>query len=249
MNNSGNFAIAWTHGFGDNDICAQFFLSDGSKIDSNVQVNNFDSKSELRGHPSIEMNDDGNCVISWVDQCETKNFSLAYGNAQLKPQGANQINYIRCYSQKGEVISEPYIISEGFYSRGGLCASFRNNRIYNTWRHFSGICACVLEFANTTSICDSRLIEVSDKSLLRQNSPNPFSSFTRISYSLAKADHASLIVYGLLGNKIITLTDAWLQSGCYTVVYDGYQLPNGTYFFQLKVGNSVVETKKMVLLK
>ncbi|NNJ53696.1 MAG: T9SS type A sorting domain-containing protein, partial [Ignavibacteriaceae bacterium] len=57
-----------------------------------------------------------------------------------------------------------------------------------------------------------------------------------------------LKVYDVLGNEIITLVNEEKQPGTYELDFNARGLPNGMYFYTLKVG-SFSETKKMVLLK
>jgi len=103
----------------------------------------------------------------------------------------------------------------------------------------------------------SKIIEVSIESpnefLLSQNYPNPFNPITKIKFQIpgqARNDNAlvTLRVYDVLGNEITTLVNEEKPAGEYEVEFDGTGLPSGIYFYQLKAG-SLVETKKMVLLK
>ncbi len=84
--------------------------------------------------------------------------------------------------------------------------------------------------------------------LLSQNYPNPFNPSTQISFQIPTAGFTTLNVYGLLGNKIISLINKDLQAGNYDVNFDASNLPSGIYFYRLNSG-SFVQTKKMLLLK
>ena len=98
----------------------------------------------------------------------------------------------------------------------------------------------------------SHIVEVEiplvNESLLSQNFPNPFNPSTRIQYSLNSTQKITLKVYDVLGNEIATLVNEEKPSGEYEVEFNGNNLPSGVYFYQLKAG-SLIETKKMVLLK
>ncbi len=50
---------------------------------------------------------------------------------------------------------------------------------------------------------------------LDQNYPNPFNPSTTINYSVAKAGHVKIIIYNILGQKVITLVDQTVQPGNY----------------------------------
>jgi len=94
--------------------------------------------------------------------------------------------------------------------------------------------------------------------LLYQNYPNPFNPSTIISWQSAVGSWQTLKIFDLLGNEIVTLINEFKPAGTYEVefsaivgsAFDGnaYNLPSGIYFYQLKSG-SIVETKKMILLK
>ena len=84
--------------------------------------------------------------------------------------------------------------------------------------------------------------------LLSQNYPNPFNPSTTIYYQIPQLEFVTLKVYDILGREIVTLVNEEKPSGEYEVEFNGNNLPSGVYFYQLKAG-SLIETKKMVLLK
>jgi len=83
---------------------------------------------------------------------------------------------------------------------------------------------------------------------LLQNYPNPFNPTTKIKYEIPQSANASLKVYDVLGNEIVTLINEEKPAGSYQIEFDGVDLPSGIYFYQLK-SNSYINTKKMVLSK
>ena len=90
---------------------------------------------------------------------------------------------------------------------------------------------------------------------LEQNFPNPFNPGTRIDYEIKvqQATAVELIVYNILGEKVLTLVDATQKSGFYEITWDGRTdtgdfAPAGIYFYKLFAGDQV-ESKKMMLLK
>jgi hypothetical protein len=84
--------------------------------------------------------------------------------------------------------------------------------------------------------------------ILLQNYPNPFNSGTTIRFSIVRSMEVRLAVYDLLGRKVQTLIDVFMQAGFHTVTFDATDLPTGVYFCRLQVGEAV-ETKPMVLLR
>ena len=96
--------------------------------------------------------------------------------------------------------------------------------------------------------------EVSTGFSLYANYPNPFNPTTTISYRLPARSRVELAIYNLLGQQIRTLVNADQPVGEHQVQWDGRndagkQVSSGIYFYQLKAGNSFLETKKMVLLR
>ena len=101
----------------------------------------------------------------------------------------------------------------------------------------------------TTSVKTEQDIEraVSEFSL-EQNFPNPFNPVTKINYQVPVTNHVSLIVYDLLGRKIVTLVDEVKLAGKYDVTLDASNLPSGVYFYKLQVEN-FSSSRKMILLR
>ncbi|MCK4654239.1 MAG: T9SS type A sorting domain-containing protein [Candidatus Cloacimonetes bacterium] len=85
------------------------------------------------------------------------------------------------------------------------------------------------------------------------NYPNPFNPTTNIAFSLSEANHVTLEVYNIKGQKVKKLVDETLPAGNHTIIWNGTDLNNkpvasGIYFYKLKSGK-FVSTKKMVLIK
>ncbi len=83
---------------------------------------------------------------------------------------------------------------------------------------------------------------------LSQNYPNPFNPTTRIQFTIGKAANTKLIVYNVLGQKVMTLVDSRMDAGSHIVEFNAMNLASGVYFYRLEAGNYVM-SKKMVLLK
>ena len=86
-------------------------------------------------------------------------------------------------------------------------------------------------------------------SFLEQNVPNPFEYSTEIRYVLKASAFITLSIYDLSGRKIQTLVNEFQTGGEYTLVWDASHLNKGLYFCQLKAGDDLVETRKMMLVK
>lgn len=83
---------------------------------------------------------------------------------------------------------------------------------------------------------------------LEPNYPNPFNPSTKISFTLPRADHVSLVVYDMLGKEISTLVDSDLGAGTHSVTFDGKNLASGTYIYRIRSGEFVQE-RTMQLIK
>jgi hypothetical protein len=88
---------------------------------------------------------------------------------------------------------------------------------------------------------------------LEQNFPNPFNPTTRISFDIAKAGPAQLVVYNLLGQKVQTLFDGVLTPNNYTVDWNGLNssgkpAPSGFYFCILRAADFTA-SRKMILIR
>ena len=106
----------------------------------------------------------------------------------------------------------------------------------------------LLDFENISGIDDRGNSLLPSSIKIYQNYPNPFNPVTKIKYEIPQSANASLKVYDVLGNEIVTLVNEEKPAGSYQIEFDGVGLPSGIYFYRLK-SNSYINTKKMVLLK
>ncbi|MCJ7802720.1 MAG: S8 family serine peptidase [Candidatus Marinimicrobia bacterium] len=88
---------------------------------------------------------------------------------------------------------------------------------------------------------------------LYQNYPNPFNSTTTIEYDLKQNTHVELIIYDILGRKIINLADFIESPGKKRITWNGKDdngnpVSTGVYIYNLILDDSSF-TKKMLLLR
>jgi len=81
-----------------------------------------------------------------------------------------------------------------------------------------------------------------------QNSPNPFNPTTSISFTLPGAEHVTVDVYNVAGQKIDTLVNDFMDAGKHSVSWDASGFSAGVYFYTVKSGD-FSRTMKMTLLK
>ena len=80
------------------------------------------------------------------------------------------------------------------------------------------------------------------------NYPNPFEDHTTIQFQNPSKAFISLTVFDQTGRKVSTLISKVMPSGIHEVNFDGHLLPQGLYFYQLKVGEELT-TRKMIIKK
>jgi hypothetical protein len=83
---------------------------------------------------------------------------------------------------------------------------------------------------------------------LAQNYPNPFNPVTSIEYSVAGHVRATLKVYNVLGQEVVTLVDEVKEPGQYSLSWDAGDMASGVYFYRLDAGEYSA-TRRMVLMK
>ena len=88
---------------------------------------------------------------------------------------------------------------------------------------------------------------------LHPNYPNPFNPVTTISYDLPKNSRVALVVYNILGQKVVKLVDHNQVAGRYTVQWNGQdtfgrRVSSGVYFY-LIIADEFTKTRRMLLLK
>jgi glucose/arabinose dehydrogenase len=89
---------------------------------------------------------------------------------------------------------------------------------------------------------------------LKQNYPNPFNPNTFIEFILNKKSQVQIIIYDVQGKKVKTLFDQEASAGLHSVMWNGrndfgQSQASGTFYYQLKINSSVVDRRKMLLLK
>ena len=94
-------------------------------------------------------------------------------------------------------------------------------------------------------------MSVPTKYALSQNYPNPFNPETRISYDIVSRGMVSIVVYDILGRKIVDLVNEIKVPGRYNVLWNGNDalgnpVGSGVYLYQLKSGQ-FSKTRKMVI--
>ncbi len=92
------------------------------------------------------------------------------------------------------------------------------------------------------------LEQVTNRSRLFPNYPNPFNPVTTISYTLFQPTNVSIVIYNSLGQEVKKLVSEFQVAGDHDVIFDARELATGVYFYRL-ITDSFVETRKLILVK
>ncbi len=104
-----------------------------------------------------------------------------------------------------------------------------------------------------TDVADDESTVPTDFSL-NQNYPNPFNSSTMISYQLRTNAHIDISVYNLAGQTVVALIQQRQLAGSHYVNWNGcdrngHDVSSGVYICRLTVNKTLIDSKKMILLK
>jgi len=106
---------------------------------------------------------------------------------------------------------------------------------------------------HTVGVAENQDSAIPTEFALFQNYPNPFNPVTTFQYQLPKAEHVTLTIYNLMGQKVRTLVNEVKQPGSYKIEWNGknsYQVDVGTglYVVRMEAGE-FTESKKILLMK
>ncbi len=110
-----------------------------------------------------------------------------------------------------------------------------------------------------TSVEDAFAPPPPERFVLHPNAPNPFNPTTRIRYDVPQAAAVELVIYDMLGQRVIQLVGEAQSGGQHAVVWDGQDgsgrpVASGVYVYRLRVrplagGLPQTQTRRMVLLR
>jgi photosystem II stability/assembly factor-like uncharacterized protein len=84
---------------------------------------------------------------------------------------------------------------------------------------------------------------------LDQNTPNPVTGATRISFTLARPAAVRLLLYDIQGRAIATLADRHFDAGTHSVLFDPAELPSGIYHYRLLLDNCLSLSRGMIYMR
>lgn len=83
---------------------------------------------------------------------------------------------------------------------------------------------------------------------LFQNTPNPATQNTNITFQLNSSGRVSLELFGMLGNLVSTVMNGEMKAGMHAIPMETGTIPNGIYFYVLKK-DGFSQTQRMVVSK
>ncbi|GAB4376700.1 MAG: hypothetical protein Kow0042_23280 [Calditrichia bacterium] len=124
---------------------------------------------------------------------------------------------------------------------------------YELWMTCASQGIAVLSVTTPTGIDEEQPVTADGFNLL-QNYPNPFNPSTTISFNLPSASEVMLQIFDITGRKVRTLLEGQVAPGTHHVQWDGTDevgqlVASGMYFYQLKAGSGIVQTRKMILMR
>jgi len=229
------------------DIYAQCYDKLGNSQGLSFKVND-DIDNESQWRPSVDVDMNGNFIISWEDARDNEDeydiYIQRYNN-DISPLGTN-FN-ILANNNKQQSLSDVILY---------------DNKIYNTWTsnclENTGyvVYLNVLDWDDPTEIFEinNREIGLPNKFTLEQNYPNPFNPTTSIKYQLAESSIVSLKIYSISGELVKTLINENQTAGNYMINWNGKNdidkiCPSGIYLYKLETNKGYSEIKRMILLK
>jgi hypothetical protein len=100
-------------------------------------------------------------------------------------------------------------------------------------------------FGGNLKVVESRL--KNDNQIL--NYPNPFIKTTTIKYAVPEnGSHVTIVIYDSNGNVLKTIVNERKNVGEYEILFNGYDLSSGVYYYQVNIGNER-GTKKMIKME
>jgi hypothetical protein len=178
----------------------------------------------------------------------TGNFSFGFGNGG---------DCIRLYNQQMIFVDSvrysdetpwPYL-ADGYGKTLSLVDPFLSNDLPINWSDKYLLTpgdTNVMKHPIIVSI-NTPVDENTQSNWLAQNYPNPCNEFTILRYGLKQAGNVSLIVSDLYGRVVLSPVNQRQTMGEYQIAVLVKGLDPGTYLYTLRVDNSVIKTRMMVV--
>jgi CSLREA domain-containing protein len=146
-------------------------------------------------------------------------------------------------------IGDEIIIGHGLANEEtGTIADFGSIILENPLRFSHAPGERIFTLSNLYTSVNEIAVEIpnSQKTVLGNNYPNPFSDKTHIPFEIDYPTLLEITVLDKLGRTVQKLTNEKFPAGKHEVTFEGNDFPAGMYFYQIK-GNNIFETRKMII--
>ena len=277
----GSFIVCWEDNrlnLGERDIYCQMYGSNGTKIGSNILVNDitFDSQTG----PKITSDSSGNFCVTWYEVLAASAYSQYFSNKGTKLGNSfyvgNSVPGGIDAKPNGEIIfgladylpvgqrmnSNRTFMGSSFYITAQFPGSYKilsdiivsRNKIISLWQddrsgNFDIFCN-IRSFINPDSTVSIKQLssEIPNRAELLQNYPNPFNPVTKIPFQVTRKEFVEITVYDILGRRVSRLVNTVLSPGKYEVGFDGTNTAGGLLVCRMKTERFEIQ-RVMVLLK
>lgn len=169
-----------------------------------------------------------------------KGFYRDYGNRLWGPMG-----FYDAFNPEENWFADSYLAID----QGPIIGMIENYRSQLLWDNFmkNPEIQPMLETIGFESTVTGLQDDIQENKTKLQNFPNPFTSSTRISFSLEKGMMVELDIFNLLGENVTGLIlSKYYTGGDHEITFDREQLSEGIYILILKAGN-LVNTNRLII--
>ncbi|MBT3244129.1 MAG: T9SS type A sorting domain-containing protein [Bacteroidetes bacterium] len=172
-------------------------------------------------------------TLRWTGKGQYNSFNVQFSDDSTFTAILNESN-----TNLSAFTAVDLVMNTDYYWRVNSVLGMQTSQWSEVWSFkLNEINTAVIEFEDNAS----------QEYCLAQNYPNPFNISTKISYSLKTPNYIILKIYDQVGKEVRTLVSKNQNIGKYSVNFDGYNLPQGIYFYRLQAGNQFAKIKKMLL--
>ena len=183
--------------------------------------------------------------ISWSVLLDSFTIQVNEANREITFTGAG----IRSRMQSGLFANMNFLVNENPGTD-----SIHISLVYLRWNENTSVQNAASANLFILSDVEKTKLDMPSTYSLKQNYPNPFNQSTAIHYSLKEAGRARVSIYDERGCSVRTLVDENRAAGNYIVFWDGKTdvgefVASGMYICVLKVGQAVLLSRRMLLIK
>lgn len=232
---SGNIVVTWIDNRnGNDDLFAQMYDITGSKIGTNILVND-DNAGSNQSSPSVSIQEDDKFIITWSD--ERSGSPDIYAQLFNSDGSKWEINFL-VNSHTGRNQINPAVNLENDF----ISFSWSSNHLEGTGYD---IFVKQIEWDFVDQIIDETSENLGSSFFIN---PNPFNSETTLTYFISEAALIKIELFDVLGRRINQLQSEYKSVGRHTLRINGKNLRSGIYYCRISAGK-FYNTKKILLLK